>query len=76
MKLVNGKVKDKAERAEGKGIGINNVKKRLELIYPEKHQLFITNDDEVFIVNLKLQLDQQKEKPVLAPVQQPEMSHV
>jgi sensor histidine kinase YesM len=74
MKLVNGKIKDKDENNGRKGIGISNVKKRLELIYPEKHQLFITNDDEVFIVNLKLQLDQQKERSTVT-VPKPELSH-
>jgi hypothetical protein len=33
------------------------VIKRLQLLYPERHQLSISNDDEVFIVNLKLQLE-------------------
>jgi len=37
------------------GIGINNVKRRLELLYPGKHRLEITDNDEMFIVNLNLQ---------------------
>lgn len=74
MKLVNGKVRDSGEKKENTGIGINNVKKRLELMYSEKHQLFITNDDEVFIINLKLQLEQKIEK-VIAPVMKYESSH-
>ena len=37
------------------GIGLNNVKRRLELIYPGKHQLDITGGDEFYIVNLFLQ---------------------
>lgn len=74
MKLVNGKIKDTEEKSLPSGIGISNVKKRLELIYCEKYQLFITNDDEVFIVNLKLQLEQRKEKAaVSAPLY--EVSH-
>ena len=65
MKLVNGKAKDGNEKKENiSGIGIANVKKRLELIYPGKHQLLITHDDEVFIVNLKLQLEQKLERTV------------
>jgi two-component system, LytTR family, sensor kinase len=31
-----------------KGIGIENVKKRLELIYPGKHSLEISEDEEKF----------------------------
>lgn len=78
MKLVNGKIKGRDENNESRGIGISNVKKRLELIYPEKHQLFITNDDEVFIVNLKLQLDKKIQNTATAsgPIVKPEPSHV
>ncbi|MBS1920722.1 MAG: sensor histidine kinase [Bacteroidetes bacterium] len=36
------------------GIGLNNVKRRLELIYPGKHDLEIRDDAEQFFVNLKL----------------------
>ncbi|MEI9943715.1 MAG: histidine kinase [Chitinophagaceae bacterium] len=61
MKLVNGKIKEPEQKTSASGIGINNVKKRLELVYPEKNQLLITNDDEVFIVSLKIQLEQIKE---------------
>lgn len=37
------------------GIGLANVKKRLQLMYPEKYDLDIQTNDEVFKVNLKLQ---------------------
>jgi two-component system, LytTR family, sensor kinase len=36
------------------GIGITNVKRRLALLYPEKHTLEITEDDELFVVKLNL----------------------
>lgn len=39
-----------------KGIGIDNVKKRLELIYPEKYSLNILDKEQTFKVLLKLQL--------------------
>lgn len=38
------------------GIGIQNVKKRLELLYPDKHKLEITEDEKTFSVFLKIQL--------------------
>jgi two-component system LytT family sensor kinase len=38
------------------GIGLNNVRRRLELIYPGKHQLDINAEAEFYTVNLKLQL--------------------
>lgn len=36
------------------GIGLQNVKRRLELIYPDEHELNITKADGVFTINLKL----------------------
>ncbi len=62
MKLLNGKIPARevtTDRGPGdrkQGIGIANVRKRLELIYPGKHHLTVTNDADVFIINLKLTL--------------------
>jgi len=36
------------------GIGLENVKKRLELIYPQKHQLKIMNEKDSFTVDLSI----------------------
>jgi len=66
MKLLNGK-STPSQNGNGKpGIGIANVRKRLELIYPGRHGLVITNDPDVFIVNLKLELAgrELREEPV------------
>ena len=38
------------------GIGLENVKKRLELVYPEDHKLEITNDNNIFKVHLEITL--------------------
>ncbi|MEO5581115.1 MAG: histidine kinase, partial [Saprospiraceae bacterium] len=75
MKLVNGKVNKADSKNEIKGIGLENVKKRLELIYPGKHELTITNDEEVFIINLKLELTYLHEDMV-AEKQKLSSSHV
>ncbi|MFI5128732.1 MAG: sensor histidine kinase [Chitinophagales bacterium] len=40
------------------GIGLNNVKRRLELLYPEKHELEINNKEDSYKVDLKLKIDQ------------------
>ena len=37
------------------GIGINNVKKRLNLLYPGKHTLNIDEEGETFVVKLKIE---------------------
>lgn len=39
------------------GIGLQNTKKRLELLYPGKYQLQINEADEIYNVKLQLQLD-------------------
>jgi hypothetical protein len=38
------------------GIGLENVKRRLELVYPAKHRLIITSEDGKFMVNLEIDL--------------------
>ena len=40
------------------GIGLQNVKKRLELLYPEMHTLIIRNEDFTYSFSLTLQLKQ------------------
>lgn len=55
MKLVNGR-DEFAETKEG-GIGIANVRQRLDLLYPQKHTLQISGEAEIFFVNLKIELD-------------------
>jgi two-component system LytT family sensor kinase len=42
------------------GIGLKNVKRRLELIYPGKHELTIQQDDDQFRVKLRLNLFEHK----------------
>ncbi|MFN8364691.1 MAG: hypothetical protein U0T78_05395 [Cloacibacterium normanense] len=44
------------EKDKSSGIGIENVKKRLSIIYPDKHQLEILNDGEFYEVNLMVNL--------------------
>jgi sensor histidine kinase YesM len=57
VKLVNGKLNNaNSKDYMHSGIGLENVRKRLDLLYPGKQSLDIKDDDEVFIVDLKLKL--------------------
>jgi LytS/YehU family sensor histidine kinase len=39
------------------GIGLDNIKKRLQLLYPGRHKLAIVEKDSVYAVELKLMLE-------------------
>jgi hypothetical protein len=54
MKLINGKPFTGNKREAG--IGIINVRKRLDLLYPNKYELMINDEDEMYIVNLRIAL--------------------
>lgn len=49
-------VVDHVETNGPKGTGLNNLKKRLELIYPEHHLLKIDQTVDKFVVDLKIEL--------------------
>lgn len=38
------------------GLGLENVKRRLELLYPSRHRLEIQNEDNIFSVDLEIEL--------------------
>lgn len=55
--LENNKgVVDDVEKNEYKGVGLENVKRRLDLIYPGKHELMIQETEDRFFVQLQLNL--------------------
>jgi len=39
------------------GVGISNVKRRLELLYPDKHILTVKNEGDSFFVSLKIKIN-------------------
>jgi LytS/YehU family sensor histidine kinase len=47
------------------GLGLKNIKRRLDLIYPEQHKLHIQQDAESFEVQLNLSLTEISEMPVI-----------
>lgn len=55
LRLMNGK-EPAAAASDHSGIGIENARKRLDLLYPGRHRLKITDTGDAFIVNLKIDL--------------------
>jgi LytS/YehU family sensor histidine kinase len=52
---VRNKIVAQEKDANGNtGIGLKNTKRRLELLYPETHELEVKKEDNHFIVNLSL----------------------
>lgn len=46
-----------SEAIKNTGIGLNNLRRRLELLYPNKHQLLTNNKDGFFEVMLQFQIE-------------------
>ena len=62
MKLMNGKTSLNGNIQNKRGIGINNVSQRLSLLYKDKYELEIREDEEVFVVDLRVELTRIKNK--------------
>ncbi len=57
LAVINNKGKiEKIEKSEYQGIGLQNARRRLELLYPGKHVLLIDDKDSSFEVKLKVDL--------------------
>lgn len=56
MIVENNKGKSVEQSNDSRGIGIENVRKRLQLIYPNQHDLRIWDGERTFKVELKLRL--------------------
>lgn len=54
--ICNSKVDEKEERLNGNqgGIGLQNVRKRLNLLYPDRHRILITDKRETYCVHVNL----------------------
>lgn len=56
LKVMNNKVNVQREISERSGLGIENTKHRLNLIYPSKHLLVINDTEKEFFVSLYINL--------------------
>ncbi len=55
--VVNKKVSIQNSVHEQSGLGLENTKSRLRLLYPSRHDLFLSNDKKTFRVVLTIDLD-------------------
>jgi sensor histidine kinase YesM len=55
VKVENNKSSENGHSTK-EGIGIQNVKRRLDLLYPEQHELKIISGEETFLVILTIQV--------------------
>tara|TARA_R100000935_G_scaffold58886_1_gene99062 strand:+ start:304 stop:1467 length:1164 start_codon:yes stop_codon:yes gene_type:complete len=67
--LMNGKKEIIPTLQKRKGTGIENVRRRLNLLYPNKHTIEIKDEPDVFIVNLKIELENKDSVKKILPVQ-------
>jgi sensor histidine kinase YesM len=57
FKLINSKPPERSLKLESLHVGLDNSRKRLNLLYPNSHELEIMEDADVFIVSLNLSLE-------------------
>jgi hypothetical protein len=57
VKLINGIPPEISSQPDFYGNGLVNVQKRLILLYPNRHELKMNAEEEVFLVNLKIEMD-------------------
>lgn len=55
---VENKIENNKKDPENSGIGLSNIKNRLNLLYPNAHELNLSTTDSKYTVHLILQLDQ------------------
>jgi two-component system LytT family sensor kinase len=55
---VENKIENNKKDPENSGIGLTNIQNRLNLLYPNAHELTINQDDQFYRVNLNIKLDE------------------
>lgn len=61
VKLINGTSSEVNHPTDLYGNGLANVQKRLSLLYPGRHELKMNTEEELFLVNLSIQLNGETE---------------
>ncbi len=69
FKLINSREATEHDESYVGGIGMQNVRKRLQLLYPDRYDLRVVAQAETFMVILTLELSSAKASPVWTPIQ-------
>ena len=77
FKISNSYPSSQEKEDERKKIGLKNVQKRLQLLYPGKHQLDIQAADNLFTINMRIKLEKQSlvTQQVFPSSLQPKLNH-
>lgn len=54
--VIENSIPPQGKSLAGNGLGINNVKQRLDLLYPNKYDLVLIENETTYTVNLKIEL--------------------
>jgi LytS/YehU family sensor histidine kinase len=57
LMLTVGNAITQSSRESSGGVGLINAKRRLDVLYPGRHLLDVIENDHLYIVNLKIELD-------------------
>lgn len=56
MEVENSKSAKQTKKNNGSGLGLQNIKERLSILYPKKHELKIKENEQVYMIRLKITL--------------------
>ena len=73
MKIINGIPPEMAADVKTGDNSLVNVQKRLDLLYPGKHELRINTDQELLMVYLNLNLEETA--PTVVEINKPALNH-
>lgn len=63
FKMVNSKSKGETLMLPSTGIGLQNIRRRLQLLYPRQHELRVTEGGDTYVVTLRIQIRNAKKIP-------------
>jgi hypothetical protein len=75
FRIINGIAPEHDDEPVHFGIGLENVSKRLQLMYPNRHKLLVLPEQDVFVVNLEIKLSKKENYIPNEPVKETELYH-